>query len=84
MTIYSLTVTSYNTSTVYGKILIDPTQLIETPGETFAAGDLIQLGSTPIPEFEIFYFMPMLLLTLLISLTMLKKLQSKRSLLFFI
>lgn len=78
MTIYSLTVTSYNTSTVYGKILIDPTQLIETPGETFAAGDLIQLGSTPIPEFEILYFMPMLLLTLLISLTMLKKLQSKK------
>jgi len=78
MTTYSLTVPSYNLSTAYGTILIDPTQLIETPGETFAAGDLIQLGSTPIPEFKIFYFMPMLLVTFLISLTMLKKLQSKK------
>ncbi|MEM2841678.1 MAG: hypothetical protein QXN62_08995 [Candidatus Bathyarchaeia archaeon] len=51
MTIYSLTIPAYNVTTPYGRIVIDPTQVIETPGETYAAGDLIQLGSVPIPEF---------------------------------
>ena len=78
ITTYSLTVPSYNISTEYGKILIDPTQLIETPGETFAAGDLIQLGSIPIPEFEIINFMPMLLVTFLLLLNILKKIHSKK------
>ena len=79
ITTYSLTVPSYNISTEYGKILIDPTQLIETPGETFAAGDLIQLGSVPIPEFEIINFMPILLVTFLLLLNILKKkLHSKK------
>lgn len=51
VTIYSLTIPAYNVTTPYGRIVIDPTQVIETPGETYAAGDLIQLGSVPIPEF---------------------------------
>jgi len=51
MTRYTLTIPAYNLTTPYGRIMIDPTQVIETPGETYAAGDLIQLGSVPIPEF---------------------------------
>ena len=72
MTRYTLTVPPYNISTPYGSILIDPTQVIETPGETYAAGDLIQLGSTPIPEFEMAQ-LSLLIIISLIAVRMVKK-----------
>jgi len=73
MTRYTLTIPPYNISTPYGNILIDPTQVIETPGETFAAGDLIQLGSTPIPEFEVAQLSLLIMISLIAARTLIVK-----------
>ncbi len=75
MTRYSLTIPPYNISTQYGEILIDPTQVIETPGETFVLGDLIQEGSVPIPEFGSLQILGTIIISLLATIMIIKKKQ---------
>ncbi len=73
VTKYSLTILPYNISTRYGDILIDPTQVIETPGETFSLGDLIQEGSIPIPEFYSLQLVGVIIISLLATSIIIKK-----------
>ena len=76
VTKYSLTILPYNISTQYGNILIDPTQVIETPGESFALGDLIQENLVPIPEFSYFHLVGVIMTSLLVTTIVIKKKQS--------
>jgi hypothetical protein len=76
VTKYSLTILPYNISTQYGNVLIDPTQVIETPGESFALGDLIQENLVPIPEFSYFHLVGVIMTSLLVTTIVIKKKQS--------
>jgi hypothetical protein len=76
LTKYSLTIPPYNVSTPYGNILIDPTQVIRTPGETFVLGDLIQEGSVPIPEFIPLQLVGVIIITLLTTIIIINKRRS--------
>jgi len=79
LTEYSLTILPYNVSTQYGNILIDPTQVIETPGETFPLGDLIQEGSVPIPEFNSLQLVVVIMISLLATTIIIKKKRKQKS-----
>jgi hypothetical protein len=72
MTRFSLTVPPYDVNTPYGPISVDPTQMIEVPGDAYASGDQILLDPNSIPEFPNTLVLPITLLALAASLVLLK------------